>query len=305
MTIEVSNASRVVYPATGHTKGDVVRHYQRAAPRLLEHIAGRPLTLRRFPRGVGAPGFFQKNVPPHYPESMARVEIPRREGATTIYPCVSEPDHLAFLANQGVIELHTPMVTAANLLHPDRFVIDLDPPEGAVDLVRAAARKAREALEQFGLQTIPVATGSKGYHVVGALQPTVDAERVARCAQQLATLLAHGSPDTFTDVFRVAGRNGRVFVDWLRNQAIATVVAPFSLRARSRPTIACPLQWDELNDIAPDGIDIDTAAARMENPDPLAALARHPTNTLEFVAAVEEAFTRSGLELVTFDRFRS
>src|SRR5262249_7153925 len=106
MTLEITNADRVVYPATGHTKGDVVGYYRRAAPAILAHVAGRPLTLRRFPRGVAAPGFFQKNVPDHYPDSIARFTVPRRDGESTTYPVIALPEHVAFLANQGVIELH-------------------------------------------------------------------------------------------------------------------------------------------------------------------------------------------------------
>lgn len=301
MAVAITNADRVIFPSTGHTKGQVVDYYRRMAPRLLAHVGGRPLTLRRFPRGVGAPGFFQKNVPPHYPESMARLTVPRREGETT-FPVASEPDHLAFLANQGVIELHVPTVRAKDPHHPDRFVLDLDPPEGALVEVRRAALLVRGVLEGFGLPSLPVATGSKGYHVVAAVRPKVRTEELARAAQQLSTLLAHHAPDLLTDVFRVAGRGGRVFVDWLRNQPMATCVAPGSLRARARPSVAWPLAWEQLDAVAPDGIDLD--GAPLEGDDALDALAARPADPRSFVDAVDAAFRDSGLPLPVFDRFR-
>ena len=229
--------------------------------------------------------------------------VARREGQQTTYPVVSVPEHLAFLANQGVLELHAPTSTARDLFHPDRFLIDLDPPAGAVEAVRRAARRVRSFLEELEVASIPMATGSKGYHVVAVLAPTVDSEAVSRCGQQLATLLAHAEPGLLTDVFRIAGRGQRVFVDWLRNQPMATGVAPWSLRARAGASVACPLRWDDLDRIAPDGYDLD--GAPLDGPDPLAELSAHPVDGARLVAAVEERFARSGLELPVFDRFRS
>lgn len=304
MPIEVSHGDRVVYPASGHTKADVVRHYERVAERLLYHVAGRPLTLRRYPRGVGVPGFFQKNVPEHYPASIARLEVGRREGQT-LYPVVSEPGQLAYLANQGVIELHVPTVRAGALGSPDRFVIDLDPPAGALALVRAAARQVGEALAAWGLPTALVATGSKGYHLIGALRPLAPAERLAEVAQKAALLLEQAHGDTLTTAFRVSRRGGRVFLDWMRNLPLATVVAPLSLRARPRPTVACPIGWDELDRLAPDAFDLDTIGERLQGEDAVAALDARPTDAAAFLDAVEQAFSRSGLELLPFDRFRS
>lgn len=304
MTVTITNADRIVYPATGHTKGDVFAYYQNAAPRLLPHLEGRPLTLRRFPRGVGQKGFFQKNVPAHYPASIERIEIPK-QGGVTEHPCVSQAEHLVFLANQGVIELHVPMLRAPDLVHPDRFVIDLDPPEGSVPLARRAALIMRDELGAFGLPSIPLATGSKGYHVVAAIAPSVDAATLARAAQQLAALVAHRHPDVLTTAFRIARRGGLVFVDWLRNRAPATVVAPFSLRARASPTIAMPFEWEEIDRVLPDTFGLTQVEERLEHEDPLLRAARTPTDPGPFVLAVDTEFQQSGLVLEQFDRFRS
>src|SRR5262245_17068546 len=161
--VEVSNADRVVFPEVNRTKGDVVAYYDRIAERALPHLLGRPLSIRRYPKGLAAPGFFQKNVPAHYPASFQRFEIPRSKEASkkhkgagkqqnvTIYPLLSSAEQLPYLANQGAIELHVPTARAASLFRPDRLVIDLDPPAGATELVKRAALIARDALAEYGL----------------------------------------------------------------------------------------------------------------------------------------------------------
>jgi bifunctional non-homologous end joining protein LigD len=316
--VQVSNADRIVFPEVGRTKGDVVAYYERIAPRLLPHVIDRPLSIRRYPKGLGAPGFFQKNVPAHYPASIARFAVPRsvaaskkhsRRGAAapdvTVYPIVHEAEHLAYLANQGAIELHVPTRRATDGFHPDRIVIDLDPPEGALSAVRRAAKRVREALEGLKLTTVPVATGSKGYHLVAAIAPRLDGEAIAVATQKLAAVLAADHPEELTTVFRTALRGGRVFIDWMRNNPGATVVAPYSLRARPRASVATPLHWDELDLYAPDAFTMDDVDRLRERPDSVADLAASEQDPTPFVSAVDAAFERSGLVLEAFDRFRS
>lgn len=315
---EVSNADRVVFPEVSRTKGDVVAYYQRIAPRALPHVAGRPLSMRRYPKGIAEPGFFQKNVPAHYPDTIARFEVPRskaagkkhpRKGGTTpevtAYPVIRDPEHLAYLANQGVIELHVPTGRVADLHRPDRLILDLDPPGGAVAQVKLAAHMTRDALAALGLETVPLATGSKGYHVVAAIRPSVGVDILALAMQKVAALLVAAHADELTCVFRVAGRGDRVFVDWPRNLPGATVIAPYSLRARPRATVATPLSWDELDATDPDAFTIDDVERLLDRPDTLAERAAAPSDAEAFVAAVETAFAASGLELEPFDRFRS
>lgn len=321
--IQVSNADRVVFPEVGRTKGDVVAYYERIAPRLLPHLIDRPLSIRRYPKGLAAAGFFQKNVPAHYPESIERLRVPRSKAASkkhrrdanerksaddqdfTVYPLLRHAEHLAFLANQGAIELHVPTARVPDLARPDRVVIDLDPPPGAIALVRRAAHLTRAALADLGLETAPLATGSKGYHVVAAIEPSVDVMTLAATMQKLAALLVAKHPDELTTVFRVALRGDRVFVDWLRNNPNATVVAPYSLRARPRATVATPLAWDELDTTDPDAFGIDDVDRLLDRADSLAEIAKAPGDGEKLVAAVDAAFLASGLVLETFDRFRS
>ena len=315
--LEVTNADRVVFPEVGKTKGEVAAYFERIAPRLLPHVLERPLSIRRYPKGLAAPGFFQKNVPAHYPESIGRFAVPRSAEASkkhprrgsetaadvTVYPVLRAAEHLPYVANQGAIELHVPTGRIPHLVRPDRVVIDLDPPAGATAAARRAAHLVREKLGMFGLPSVPVATGSKGYHVVAAITPTVSGEAIAMTTQKLAALLAAGNPQELTMTFRVALREGRVFVDWLRNNTGATVVAPYSLRARPRASVATPLRWEEIDEIAPDAFAIDDVERLLDRPDTLAELAAAPQDPAPFVAKVEAAFDRSDLVLESFDRF--
>jgi bifunctional non-homologous end joining protein LigD len=316
--MEVSNADRVVFPEIRRTKGDVVAYYERIASRAFPHVSGRPLSIRRYPKGLAAPGFFQKNVPPHYPKSIERFAVPRSRAASkkhpskggkdrdaTVYPVLREPEHLAYVANQGAIELHVPTSLAADLFHPDRLVIDLDPPPGQFARVRRAAYLVRDALAEHGLPSVPIATGSKGYHVVSAIRPSASSETIDATVQKFAALLAARHGEELTIVFRVASRGERVFVDWLRNNPIATVIAPYSLRARPRATVATPLTWAEVETTDPDAFAIGDLDRLLDRPDPLAELAAAPSDTERFVAGVDAAFEASGLVLQTFDRFRS
>ena len=308
--VTISNADRVVFPAIGCTKGEVVAYYERIAARALPHLLNRPLSIKRFPKGLAGPGFFQKNVPAHYPKTFGHFEVPRqarkgeKEMGVTSYPVVTEGEHLPYLANQGAIELHVPTSRVDAIDHPDRVIIDLDPPVGAdVALVRKAALLTRDFVGGLGLATVPVATGSKGYHLVARIEPTLDAHALGTAMQGAGALLAHAYPDTLTIAFRTAARGKRVFIDWLRNRTMATAVAPFSLRARPNASIATPLDWSELDSVAPDGFTIADADRLLDRPDPLAA--QSPADAKPFAAAVTEALAAAGVVLEKFDRFRS
>jgi bifunctional non-homologous end joining protein LigD len=316
--VEVSNSDRIVFPEVGRTKGDVVSFYERIAPRALAHLIDRPVSIRRYPKGLAGQGFFQKNVPAHYPEDIGRFAIPRSKAAAkrrphkgdqnqdvTNYPLVRTAEHLAYLANQGAIELHVPTAKTSDILRPDRLVIDLDPPPGSLDLVRRAARLTRTALAEAGLPSVPVATGSKGYHIVCPIQPVVDVEVLVVTMHQFATLLAAKHPNELTTAFRIAQRGERVFIDWLRIGPSASVVCPYSLRARPRASVAAPLGWEEIDALAPDAFTIDDVARLLDRPDALAELALEPSDPRPFASAVTAAFEASGLVLEAFDRFRS
>ena len=248
------------------------------------------------------------------PRSHAATRLhPRKDGKpvadVTNYPLVTLPEHLAYLANQGAIELHVPTSRITSYSNgvgaPDRIVLDLDPPEGETELVRRAALLTRDALSALGLASVAVATGSKGYHVIAPVLPSADGEALFVALHKISALLAHHHPDTMTLAFRVNNRGRKVFVDWLRNAPGSTIVAPYSLRARPRATVAVPLTWEEIATTAPDAFTIDDVARLLDRADPLADAAAAPGDAKAFVDAADAAFEREGLVLEKFDRFRS
>jgi bifunctional non-homologous end joining protein LigD len=300
--MEVTHPDRVVFPDDGITKGEVVAYYELVADRMLPFIAGRALSVERFPQGIGGKGFMQKNAPDHYPKDLVgRHEVPKEGGGTTVYPVVGTAEGIAYFANFGVITFHVPSVLIEDEEHPDWVIWDLDPPPDRVDLVREAAAALRSLLEDHGIPTFPLASGSKGYHLRARLEPTLDVEAVAGIARGIAALAEAAHPDLMTVAFRKADRGDRVFVDWLRNSGRSTSVVPWSLRPRRGAPVAVPLAWEELVQVAPDGITLRTVDERLDA-DPWAD--QVPVDLAPEVETVERAVADAGIELEPFDRFR-
>ncbi len=301
--VEVSSPGKVMFPDAGLTKADLVGHYERAGGRMVAHVAGRPLTLHRFPGGITSKGFLQKNAADHYPASIRRVEVPKREGGVTIYPVVEEAEDLAYLANQNTVTFHIWTSRLPDLERPDRVIFDLDPADGDWEAARLAAAAVRDYLDAIGLPTAPMTTGSNGYHLVSRIEPEVHVDELSDFARTAAALVARRHPDLLTDEFRIDKRKGRVYVDWLRNRFGQTGVAAWSVRARPGAPVAVPFRWDELGDTLPRRWTLTDVATRLELPDPIAELAAvDAAPALEAVAAQAE---EAGLELEPFDRFRS
>jgi bifunctional non-homologous end joining protein LigD len=301
--VEVSNADRVVFPEDGITKGEVVAYYERVAERMLPFIEGRLLSVERFPRGIGGQGFMQKNVPDHAPEDLiGRHEVPKEDGGTTTYPMVSTPEGITFFANLGVITFHVPPSKAEDEMHPDWAIWDLDPPLGSVDLVRRAAEAMREVLDGYGIPTLLLTSGSKGYHLRAQLQPTIDFESVVTVARGTAALAAAAHEDLMTLAFRKADRGDRVFIDWMRNTPRSTSVVPWSLRPRAGAPVAAPISWSELDKLAPDQVRLDSVGDRWRKRPWAKAQAIDLSPAVE---KVEADLASSGIVLEPFDRFRS
>lgn len=300
--MEISNPDRVVFPEDGITKGEVAAYYATVAHRMLPFIEGRALTVERFPKGLGGNGFMQKNAPDHYPEDLiGRYEVPKEGGGTTVYPVIDSADAIAYFANLGAITFHVPPVLVADELHPDWVIWDLDPPPDRVDLARSAARVLRGLLEDVGVATALLASGSKGYHLRAPIVPNLEADVVDRVARGTAALAVAADPDLLTIAFRKADRGDRVFVDWLRNNPRSTSVAPWSLRPRNGAPLAAPLAWDELSEIGPDTVRLRTVADRLDT-DPWQAL--RPLDLARVAVRVDDAMAAADIELEPFDRFR-
>lgn len=301
--MDVSNADRIVFPDDGITKGDVVAYYESVADRMLPFVIDRALTVERYPKGTGAKGFMQKNAPDHFGEDLiARHEVPKEDGGTTVYPVVKGAEAIASFANLGVITFHVPPSTVDDEQHPDWVIWDLDPPSGEFELVRHAALQMREVLQSFDISTVLMTSGSNGYHLRAKMEPSVDGGTVSGIARGTAALAAAAHPDVMTLAFRKAERGDRVFVDWLRNAPYSTSVVPWSLRARPGAPVAVPISWDEIEDIVPNGVKLEDVSGRL-HVDPWSGL-----EVQEFTGVaevVDDALDEAGIELEPFDRFRS
>jgi bifunctional non-homologous end joining protein LigD len=300
--VEPTNADRIVFPDDGITKGDVYAYYQLVGPRLLPYLADRPLTVERYPKGLSAGGFMQKNAPDHYPEFIGRYEVARGAGGATTYPVIRDGEGIAYFANLGAITFHAPPATVSNLTHPDWIIWDLDPPEGRTDLARRAAHVMGSLLEGFGIPTLVMTSGSKGYHLRAPLARTADFTTVADISRGTGALAAAAHPDLLTLAFRKIDRGHRVFVDWLRNAPLSTAVVPWSLRARTGAPIAVPLAWDEVDSVAPNAIGLASVADRFET-DPWTGI--EPLDLTDAANLVNAALQAAGIRLEPFDRFRS
>jgi bifunctional non-homologous end joining protein LigD len=250
--VQVTSPDKLIFEEAGLTKADLVGHYERVGERLLAFAAGRPLTLQRFPNGVAAKGFMQKNASDHFPGSIARFEVPKQDGGVTHYPVVDGVDDLAYLANQGTVTFHMWTSSVARPDRPDWLVLDLDPSTDDLDLVRRGVHDLRALLDEFGVDGFPLATGSSGFHVWVPLDGSLSIQDAALATRALAGLAAARHPERLTIEFLKRERTGRVFVDWLRNNPTATVVTPFSLRPKPTAPVAVPLRWDEVDSVMPD-----------------------------------------------------
>ena len=243
--LRLSNLTKVLYPATGFTKGQVIDYYARIAPVVLPHLEGRPLTMVRLPDGVEGERFFEKRCPGHRPEWLRTV--PLDADSTTPACAIDDLPGLVWVANLAALELHTPQARADEPLRPTAMVFDLDP--GAPADVRDCARVAielRDVLDQLGLHAVVKTSGSKGLHMSVGLHPSVDAEQTKAFAPALGRILESRDPQRVTVNMAREQRGGRVFVDWSQNDRHKTTVCAYSLRATARPQVSTPLSWDEV-----------------------------------------------------------
>ena len=242
--VTITNPDRVIFPEPGVTKGELAEYYAAAAPLMLAHCANRPLSLVRLPEGMGGQSFFQKHAGKGFPAQIGQTDLPG-EDEPALY--VTSAAGLVAGAQMGVVEYHIRGVLRDRPDRPDRIVFDLDPDEGlGFAEVKAAAFDLRDRLAALGLPTWPMLTGGKGIHVVGDLRRTAGWEVVKLFARSFAHLLAAEAPDRYVAVMSKARREGRIFIDWLRNDTQATAIAPFSCRARAGATVAVPLSWAAL-----------------------------------------------------------
>jgi bifunctional non-homologous end joining protein LigD len=241
----ITHPEKVLFPDDGITKGELAAYYEAIAPVMLPHVRARPVTMERFHRGIGAKGFFQKNVAKGFPQWLERVEVPKRNG-TVHYPLVNDAASLLWVVNQNSITLHVWTSRAPNLYYPDLCVFDLDPMQDEPDVLRATALDLRGLLQELGLQSWVKTSGSKGFHIVVPLDGASHFGEVAKFGDAVGRLLVERDPQRRTLEFSKVDRAGRIYIDTGRNGYGATFAAAYSVRPKSGAPVSAPCSWEEL-----------------------------------------------------------
>jgi bifunctional non-homologous end joining protein LigD len=246
--VRVTSPDKVMWPATGFTKAEMVDYYVAVSDALLPHLAGRPLTLGRFPDGVDGKGFAQNECRGH-PDWMTTAPLRLSTGEVRNYCVVNDVPSLVWVANLGAIELHPYLALAERPDEPVVIAFDLDPhpPRGLLDCCLVALR-LRDALTAAGLAGLPKTSGAAGLHVFARLHRSTTYEETRGLAREIAAELAAERPELVSDSTKPRERADRVFVDWLQNAPRRSTVAPYSLRATDVPRVSTPLSWDEVED---------------------------------------------------------
>jgi len=265
-TLKLSNLDKVLYPHTGTTKGEVLNYYARIAPVLLPHLKDRAVTRIRWPHGVQAESFFEKNVPAGVPSWVRTATVPTTgsrtngESGELTFPIVDDLATLTYLVNLASLELHVHQWTVTRtgrVRKPNRVVIDLDPgePAGLFECAQVALL-VRDKLAERDLTSYAVTSGSKGIHLY-ARTSGLDSEETSTLAREVAEELQGEHPKLVTATMTKARRTGKVFLDWSQNAGSKTTLSPYSLRGKEKPTVATPLTWAEVEAGAEDEFGIE------------------------------------------------
>jgi bifunctional non-homologous end joining protein LigD len=275
--VQITRPEKLLFPADGVTKRELVEYYQRIAPVMLPHLHGRPIAMERYPDGIESPGFFQKKAPSYYPHWI-KTALLKKEGGVVRHVICDDAATLVFLANQAVITPHAWLSRVDQPKKPDQMIFDLDPSGGDFRAVCAAAKDLRELLRQHRLKAFVKTTGSRGLHVLVPLIRLLDFDEVRAFARQIAVSLVKIDPERLTIDIRKTKRRGRIFVDTARNAYAQTAAPAYAVRASDGAPIAAPLHWDELDNPAraPDQFNIRNIFDRLERMhDPWKDLKQH------------------------------
>jgi bifunctional non-homologous end joining protein LigD len=281
--VQVTHPEKVLFPGDGITKGDLVDYYRTVAPRMLPLISGRPVTMQRFPDGIGRGGFLQKQIGRHFPDWIERVTAPnRRTRQATVrdevtYPVCRHADDLAYLANQGCVTPHVWLSRIPDIHHPDQMVFDLDPASEDLGVLRLAAAGLHDLLDELGLTSFLKSSGSRGLHVVVPLVPAAETNAVKVFSIAVTEALAARHPGDLTTEGRIANRHGRLYLDVGRNGYAQTMAAPYAVRALPGAPVSVPLDWSELDDFVPGRHTVANIADRLAAPDPWAGMEQAAT----------------------------
>lgn len=241
----ITHSEKVLFPADGITKGDLAAYYEAVAPAMVPLVSARPITMERFPSGIEAKGFMQKNVAKGFPASLQRVEVPKKDGVVN-YPLVYTAADLLWMVNQNCVTIHVWTSRMPALEHPDICVFDLDPAHDDPAVLRAMTLAVRDLLAEVGLRSFVKTSGSKGFHVVVPLDGLARFDTTLMFVHAVALILVARHPEHLTLEFLKADRGGRIYMDIGRNAPGATVAAPYTVRPKPGAPVSAPCTWEEL-----------------------------------------------------------
>ena len=253
-----------MFPEDGITKGDLAAYYEAMAPVILPHLRGRPLTMERYPQGIEAKGFWQKDVSKGFPEWLQRVEVPKKDGVVH-HPVITDLWSLMWVTNQNTVTHHVWASRVPDLQFPDLCVFDLDPSKDDVKSVRAAAVGLRDLLDKLGLPSWIKTTGGKGFHIVVPMDGKTSIDTVVRFANAVGTFFVSLAPDQLTQEFSKVDRRGRIYMDTGRNGFTATFAAAYTVRAKPHAPVSAPCTWEEVErgEVKPDTFTLKNMPARV------------------------------------------
>ncbi|WP_292896270.1 non-homologous end-joining DNA ligase [Nitratireductor sp.] len=292
--VSLSSPDKVLFEEVGTTKSDLARYYEHAGTRMLPHIKKRLVSLVRCPDGRDNPCFFQRHGAKGFPETVRRLMIAEKSGEKDEYLYIDDMSGVISAVQMSTLEFHIWGSRVDRLESPDRLVFDLDPDQELdFNAVRSAAFSVRDRLADLGLRTVPLLTGGKGIHVIAPLERRREWPDVKDFARGFAKRLSEDEPERFLAEASKAKREGRVFVDWLRNERSATAIAPYSTRAKPGAPVATPVSWRELQTIASsNAFKLASMAERLTAADPWAESAGWrqsiTDNMLKAVARVQD-----------------
>jgi len=275
--VAISHPDKVLFPDDGITKFEMAEYYRRVSDLALRHYRDRALSMHRYPDGIDAEDFFQKDIPDYFPDWIARETLPK-EGGEVTHVVANNAATLVYLANQGCITPHLALSRIDRPEHPDRMIFDLDPSDDDFGKVQETARHLGKLLDDLKLTSFVQTTGSRGLHVIVPLDRKADFDAVREFSHRICRALADRHPALMTVEQRKNKRGDKVFLDYLRNAYGQTSVAPYAVRARPGAPIATPLEWDEVGQsgLTPRKYRIDNIFRRLgQREDPWADIARH------------------------------
>ncbi|HJU42337.1 MAG TPA: non-homologous end-joining DNA ligase [Vicinamibacterales bacterium] len=235
----------MLFPDDGITKGELAAYHELVAPLMLPHLVGRPITMERYPAGIGKKGFWQKSVEKGFPAWLERVDVPKKDGVVH-HPIVTDVRSLLWVVNQNTITQHVWVSRVPDLYYPDLCVFDLDPATDDPAPVRVAAIGLRDLLDKLGLPSWIKTSGSKGYHVVVPLDRKSNLGEVERFAHHVGKLFVSHAPQHLTQEFNKIDRKGRIYIDTGRNGYSATFAAAYTVRAKAGAPVSAPCTWEEI-----------------------------------------------------------